>query len=104
MIIREVDGDLFLGEVVATAGDAALDVRGGSLLNDPSDASGRVVIRAHSIDLFAEGGIGTTDAEILLDTAATGRLVAIAVDGVYITEARGPLNVAFVGPSSARCV
>ncbi len=94
VFIAQVTGDLVLGSVVASAGDVALAALAGSILNDVDDGTTRVT--GHDIDLTAPGGrIGTATgtADVVVDTADDGRLLADGRDGVFVTEATGSLNL-----------
>src|SRR5690606_13518650 len=104
--LDQTTGDLVLRSVTATmsgvaTGDVSLAALDGSIVNEVDDATVRVV--GVSIDLFATGGhIGSLDgsADIHVDTAVDGRLLADGEDGVFVTEATGPLAL-LLGASSA---
>ncbi|HET8895984.1 MAG TPA: hypothetical protein VFN04_01830, partial [Protaetiibacter sp.] len=104
--LDQTTGDLVLRTVTATTGgvatgDVSLTALDGSIVNDVNDATVRVV--GVSIDLFATGGhIGSADgsADIHIDTAIDGRLLAEGENGLFITEFSGPLTL-LLGASSA---
>ena len=99
--LTQVGGDLVLGRVAASAGSVSLSTTAGSILNDSDTGAVRVV--ATDIDLVAVGGrIGTAagTADIVVDTAAAGRLVAQGTDGVFVTEASGSLALLLAASSA----
>ena len=108
ILLDQTTGDLVLRLVRATdagiaTGDVALTALDGSIVNEVDDATVRVV--GVSIDLVAVGGhIGSADgsADIRIDTATTGRLLAEGDDGVFLTEATGPLALLLAASSAGR--
>ncbi len=94
VFVSQVTGNLILGSVVAANGNVSLASLDGSILNDVDN--GVVRVTGNSIDLIAIGGrVGTAgvSADIVIDTAADGRLLADGEQGVFVTEASGSLNV-----------
>ena len=96
--ITETEGDLNVGLVQSNTGIVRLVTGNGGIVDADSDASHPVAdILATSIDLDASrgGSIGANGNDLDIDSSigATGRLVAVAFDGIHVTEVDGELNV-----------
>lgn len=113
--IREVSGDLRVNWVFVTKSDptaisdAVLVAAAGSIVNAPIAWA---KVSANRIDLRAAGSIGTEQDPLRIDSSIqrwmSGRLVAYAGDGVYLTETDDELVILAVyalhGPVVLRTV
>ncbi len=112
----EVSGTMVVGDVDATAGNAELQTRSGSILVESvyasanaeltanggsvldGDTSSLAAVRADSVIISASGIIGTASDALEIDSAfsGAGTVTASAGQGIWLTETANSMTVASV--------
>ena len=106
VILTEITGDLRVGTITSEFSDVTLTAPDGSIIDAVNDANDAVAytgtigdVNGNNITMTSiPGTIGTASdpLEINSSYSATGDLTATALQGVYIVETHGDLNVAKV--------